>query len=114
MFSTHLESWRLTPDGDPIATPTSRLLPVRRLGTSAMLKVAVHPEEKRGNRLMAWWNGRGTARVLEHAGDAILMERAEETTSLAELSRQGRDDEASRIICTAVGRLHAPGSLPPR
>jgi streptomycin 6-kinase len=78
-----------------------------------MLKVAVHPEEKRGNLLMAWWNGRGAARVLEHAGDAVLIERAEETISLADLSRQGRDDEVSRIICATVGRLHAPGSLPP-
>jgi streptomycin 6-kinase len=114
MFSDYLELWELTPDGDPVVTPTSRLLPVRQGGRPAMLKVAVHPEERRGNLLMTWWNGQGAASVLEHAGDAILMERAQDTTSLAELARHGRDDEASRIICTTVGRLHAQGSAPPR
>ena len=113
MFSHYLERWGLTPDGDPIITPTSRLLPVRRGGVPAMLKVAVHPEERLGNLLMIWWNGQGAARVLAHAGDAILMERAEDATSLAELARNGRDDEASRMICATVARLHAPRSLPP-
>jgi streptomycin 6-kinase len=62
---------------------------------------------------MIWWNGQGAARVLAHTGDAILMERAEGGCSLAELARNGRDDEASRMICATVARLHAPRSLPP-
>jgi streptomycin 6-kinase len=112
MFSEYLERWKLTPDGDPIVTPTSRLLPVRRSGSPAMLKVAVHPEERRGNRLMTRWDGNGAARVLTHAGDAILMERAAQGISLADLARGGRDDEASRIICATVVRLHAHESPP--
>jgi len=40
-------------------------------------------EEKLGNQLMIWWNRKGTARVLAHAEDAILMERAEAGVSLA-------------------------------
>ena len=38
----------LTPDGKPIVTATSKLLPVRVNGLPAMLKIAVHYEEKRG------------------------------------------------------------------
>jgi streptomycin 6-kinase len=113
MFSDYLERWQLTPDGDPIITPTSRLLPVSRSGSTAMLKLAVHPEERRGNRLMTWWNGNGAACVLMHDGDAILMERASGGTSLADLARHGRDDEACRIMCAAVVRLHA-GESPPQ
>src|ERR1700722_6334453 len=113
MFSNYLERWRLTPDGDPIITATSRLLPVRRSGRPAMLKLAAHPEERRGNRLMARWNGQAAARVLAHDGDAILMERAEAGSSLSDLARDGRDDEASRIICATVARLHARRSSPP-
>ena len=113
MFSDYLERWQLTPDGDPIITPTSRLLPVSRSGSTAMLKLAVHPEERRGNRLMTWWSGNGAARVLMHDGDAILMERASGGTSLADLARHGRDDEACRIMCAAVVRLHA-GESPPQ
>jgi streptomycin 6-kinase len=40
MFDPHLTKWRLEPDGAPIATHASRLLPVRRGGSPAMLKVA--------------------------------------------------------------------------
>jgi streptomycin 6-kinase len=112
MFSDYLERWRLTPDGDPIITPTSRLLPVCRGGRPAMLKVATHPEERRGNRLMTWWNGDGAARVLMHDDEAILMERATQGRPLADLARHGRDEEASRIICAAVVRLHASQSPP--
>jgi hypothetical protein len=40
------------------------------------------------------------------------MERAHDGTSLADLTRSGRDDEASRIICTVLDRLHAPRNRP--
>jgi streptomycin 6-kinase len=113
MFSDYLERWTLTPDGDPIITRSSRLLPVRRDGVPAMLKVAMNAEERRGGAVMAWWNGQGAARVLAHDGNALLLERAVAGISLAKFARTGRDDEASRIICAAVAELHAPGSLPP-
>lgn len=107
MFGDYLARWALTPDGDPIVTRTSRLLPVRRQGVPAMLKISAEPEEKLGNRLMTWWGGEGSARVLAHSEDAILLERAESRTGLAELARSGRDDEATRIICAVVARLHS-------
>jgi streptomycin 6-kinase len=102
----------LIPDGEPIVTHSSRLLPVRRRGEPAMLKVALEAEEKLGATLMAWWDGDGAARVLAHAGDAVLLERAEGTVSLSHLARSGRDDEASRIICGVVAKLHAPRAKP--
>jgi streptomycin 6-kinase len=113
IFNDHLERWRLTPDGEPLITGSSALLAVRLDGAPAMLKVALHAEERRGGRLMAWWNGEGAARVLAQAGDAIVLERALGTRSLAALAREGRDDEATRIICAAVARLHAPRPSPP-
>ncbi len=111
----YFDLWRLIPDGDPIVTHSSRLFPVRRDGEPAMLKLAVVPEEKWGAELMVWWNGVGAARVLEHKDDAILLERATGRLSLADMARDGRDDEASCIICEAVSKLHAPRgiSLPP-
>jgi streptomycin 6-kinase len=111
-FDDYLTRWALTPDGDPIVTRTSRLLPVRWRGVPAILKVAMHPEEKLGNQVMQWWEGVGTARVLAHDDDALLLERAVRTTSLADLARTGRDDEASRIICHAIADLHTPRKKP--
>jgi streptomycin 6-kinase len=114
MFNEYLQRWKLTPDGKPVVTATSRLLPVRIGGVPAMLKLAVHEEEKRGGLLMVWWDGIGAARVLAHSDDAILMERATTDTPLADLARTD-DDQATRIICGVVEQLHAPrsGGAPP-
>jgi streptomycin 6-kinase len=113
IFGDYLERWELTPDGEPIITPTSRLLPVRSGGVPAMLKIAVLDEERLGGLLLNWWNGDGAARVLAHWENAILMERAEEGPSLADFARNNGDDEASRIICAVLARLHAPRGRPP-
>jgi len=78
-----------------------------------MLKVAVLDEERLGGRLMSWWDGYGAARVLAHEGDAILMERAQDCISLADMARNRRDDEASRILCEVLAQLHAPRGRPP-
>lgn len=112
MFDPYLARWGLTPDGDPIATHSSRLLPVRRGSVPAMLKVALEAEERWGATLMVWWGGDGAARVLAHEGDALLLERADGERSLAAMARDGRDDEASRIICAVAARLHAPRDRP--
>jgi len=114
IFRDRLQRWALTPDGAPIETRGSSLLPVRRRGVPAMVKIAMEDEERRGGALMAWWGGQSAARVLEHAGNAILLERAESQTLLADFARNGKDDEASQIICAVVAALHAPraGPLP--
>jgi streptomycin 6-kinase len=112
MFDDHCARWGLTPDGEPITTRSSRLLPVRRDGAPAMLKIAIAAEEQRGAALMAWWGGEGAARVLAHEGNALLMERAMGEGSLVEMVRAGRDDAASRILCDAASRLHAPRDRP--
>jgi streptomycin 6-kinase len=118
MFREYLRRWNLTTDGSAVMTPTSALLPVLWGNVPAMLKVAVLDEEKLGNQLMIWWNGDGAARLLAHAEDAILMERAETGISLADVAREGQDDEASRIMCAVLRQLHAqrayaPPALPP-
>ncbi len=78
-----------------------------------MLKISVAEEEKRAAGVMAWWNGDGAARVLAHDGDALLLERAEGNASLAQFARSGRDDDATRIICSVVERLHSHAGEPP-
>jgi streptomycin 6-kinase len=111
-FDNYIDNWRLTPEGNPIVTRTSRLLPVRWQGMAAMLKIAVEAEEELGNELMVWWDGQGVPFVLAREGKAILLERAQDGGSLADLVRVGRDDEATRIICDVVKQLHLPRSQP--
>jgi streptomycin 6-kinase len=109
----HLERWGLAPDGEPIITPTSRLLPVRLAGVPLMLKISILDEERRGGRLMRWWCGQGAARVLAHSNDAILIERADKALCLVDMARHGADEEASRTICAVVAQLHAHRAKPP-
>jgi streptomycin 6-kinase len=104
--------WHLVPDGAPMVTRTSHLLPVRQGGVAAMLKVATDDDERRGNRFMAWWAGDGAAAVLAEDGDAVLLERLEGEGALASMARGGADDEASRIIVSVAARLHAPRGAP--
>ena len=87
-----LSRWRLVPDGEPLVTPSSVLLPVRSNGAPAMLKLATVDEERRGGAVLAWWDGDGAARVLAREGAALLMERVDGSRSLAETARAGGDD----------------------
>jgi streptomycin 6-kinase len=112
MIDIYLSQWELIPDGKPIVTSTSRLLPVRHRGKPAMLKLATDEEERLGGVLMEWWDGDGAARVLARDDNALLLERAEGTASLAEMARTGRDDEACRVLCAVAARLHAPRPKP--
>ena len=61
---------------------------------------------------MTYWDGDGAAKVLGQKDDALLLERAEGKRSLADFARSGRDDEATRIICATVAKLHAPRPKP--
>jgi streptomycin 6-kinase len=112
-LGAHLAGWDLVPDGEPITTPSSFLLAVRRNGVPAMLKIAREDEERRGGALMVWWNGDGAARVLARHGPALLLERVDGPSSLAAMVAAGEDDEASRILCDVTTRLHAPRPGPP-
>jgi Streptomycin 6-kinase len=108
LFNTWLNRWGLTPDGEPVETHTSQLLPVVviRDGQKAILKITDDDSERIGCELMVWWNGNGAAKVLAHAAGAILLERATGTRSLADMSWTGNDTQACRIICHAASRLH--------
>ncbi len=112
MFQDYLTRWSLTPDGGPITTSTSHLLPVLFCNSPAMLKIALVAEEKGGGGLMAWWNGDGAARVFAQSEEAVLLERATGSKSLAEMAQEGRDDDTCRILCGVVAKLHAPRDLP--
>ncbi|MEY9951333.1 aminoglycoside phosphotransferase family protein [Leifsonia sp. EB34] len=106
--------WALTPDGPAFATPSSVLQPVLLAGRPAFLKLATHPEEAAGGRVLRWWAGRGSAPVLAADGDAVVLARATGDRSLAALAASGPDgdDEATRILCRAALRLHAVSDHP--
>lgn len=112
-FENYLLKWALRPDGEPIITHSSRLLPVTYEGRPAMLKVAVEKDEKLGNEVMVWWDGNGAAEVWAHDVEALLMERALGPANLKAMSMAGEDDAATRVLCAAARRLHGVPKPPP-
>lgn len=110
-----LKFWDLVPDGERIITHTSQLLSVqsRQNGEALMLKVTHNFDERLGAELMKWWNGNGAAMVIGYHGDALLMARANGKSSLLRMATNGEDDEASRIICRVVAKLHSTTGAPP-
>lgn len=112
-LDVYLTKWNLVADGDYILTTSSSLLPVRVAGMAAMLKVSTDPQGRVGIGAMEWWNGDGAARVLAREGDALLMERAAGSRSLAAMSRSGNDNEACRVLCATAQRLQTSRPNPP-
>ncbi|WP_241723631.1 aminoglycoside phosphotransferase family protein [Raoultella sp. HC6] len=110
MFSPWLSRWALIPDGEPVMTHTSQLLPVltAKEGMKAMLKLTADSSERTGCELMAWWDGRGAAQALAHEPGALLLARATGEASLSVMSRTGEDERACRIVCEVASRLHVP------
>ncbi|KFC67463.1 L-lactate dehydrogenase (Cytochrome) [Bosea sp. LC85] len=111
-FAAHLARWGLEPDGAPIVTHSSHLLPVRHDGAPTMLKLPEVPDERLGYLPLEYWAGEGAARLLARSptGDAMLLERATGRRSLSAMARSGADtdDEATAILCEAIAALHKP------
>lgn len=110
MFNQYLSRWGLIPDGEPIITHTSQLLPVITIkdNLKAMLKLTTDTNERVGCDLMVWWNGNGAAKVLAYADGAILLERAIGLSSLSTMSKVGQDEKSCQIICNVANKLHIP------
>jgi len=112
VFAPWLARWGLQPDGAPIVTLSSKLLPVRRGGEALMLKAAMQPEEIAGHALMGWWDGQGAARLEAAEDDAVLLERVTGRRSLAAMAGGGEDLAAMAILCDAAAALHTPRTAP--
>lgn len=102
-----LDRWRLRPDGEMRITGSSTLIPVRtESGAPAMLKIAYVDEEVRGGELLERLHGEGVARVLRRLDATVLLERATGGRDLVRMVGAGHDDDATRVLCEAAGRIH--------
>lgn len=100
--------WRFVPEGAPFETHSSWLRYGARDGVSALLKIyKPGSDEAVGACFLRLHEGCGVARVLESADDAALLERALPGTALDTLCTQGRDDEATHILCDIAERLQS-------
>jgi len=84
----------------------------QRHGEPVVLKVVKAPgDEWRCGEVVSAFGGRGMVRALEHVDGAALFERVVPGTELVELTRRGRDDEATLVLADVIGAM-APGVAP--
>jgi streptomycin 6-kinase len=82
-----------------------------RGGEPVVLKVVRREgEEWRSGEVLEAFDGRGIVRVYEHVPGAVLLERLDPGTPLAEMALAGNDDAATAILAEVVGRMSSTGS----
>lgn len=102
-----LARWRLLPASEPFETATSTVQFVEQRGAPCVLKLARERSgEETSVSALLHFAGRGAVRVLAHEGTATLLQRAQPGTPLSRLVIEGRDDEATGVICDAIAALH--------
>lgn len=94
------------------ATATSVLVYGKRAGQPVVMKLAKHAgDEWRSGEIAAAFGGRGVVKVYEFVGGAALLEHVQPGEQLATLAAAGRDDEATEILASLIGRM-SPGDAP--
>jgi streptomycin 6-kinase len=112
-LATRLATWNLAPDGALVETLSSWLIPVRRDGTPAMLKIFKPiSDERDAAAFLRYLDGKAAVRVIDADDAAVLMERADGPRSLASMAVSGSDVEAAEILAETVLQLHAPRAGP--
>jgi streptomycin 6-kinase len=103
--------WRVTVD-ESFETPSSVISYGRRDDRPVVLKVVKQRgDEWRSGEVLDAFAGRGVARVYEYVDGAMLLERLEPGTSLAELACTGGDDQATNILADVIASM-SPGDPP--
>ena len=75
-------------------------------GQPVVLKVArAQDDEWRAGDILAAFHGGGAARVLECGEGVVLLERAVPGESLVDLSKAGRDDEATAVLADIIAKM---------
>jgi streptomycin 6-kinase len=94
------------------ATETSLIVHGKRAGMPVVLKVVkAHGDEWRCGEMTEKFGGRGVVHVHEHMPGAALFEKLDPGEPLAALTLSGRDEEATGVLATLLGRM-VPGDPP--
>jgi streptomycin 6-kinase len=82
-----------------------------RGGEPVVLKVVRREgDEWRSGEVLQAFGGRGMVRVHAHVPGAVLLERLDPGTPLAEMALGGDDDEATAILAEVIARISSPDS----
>ena len=97
---------------DRFETESSVIAFGRRDDRRVVLKVVKRRgDEWHSGEVLRAFDGRGAACVLEHVEGAMLLERLEPGTSLAQIACDDRDEEATTVLAGVIASM-SPGRAP--
>jgi streptomycin 6-kinase len=106
------ERWSLTLEAHFPNIVINYVAPATRPdGTRCVFKISRHVDETRNEiAALRLWDGRGASRLIaaDEALGALLIERLEPGTMLAELVERGDDDAATLVAADVLGQLWRP------
>lgn len=103
-----VREWGITVH-DTLDTHSSFIAFGSRSDQPVVLKVVRQPgDEWRSGEVLEVFGAKGTVRVYEHVGGAVLLERLSPGTALVELALSGRDEEATEILARVIGEMSHP------
>jgi len=107
-LARYLDQWELSHPELLAKTFTSDLYKVEADGQTAVLKIlseAGATDERSAADVLKWYRGHGAIQLLRHDLGAMLLEYVD-GGDLTELVKNGRDDEATKIIADVLNTLH--------
>ena len=106
-LADHAKRWSVV-ISETMETNSSAIAFGVRDRAAVVLKVVKSPgDEWNAGRVLEAYDGRGSVRVLQWVGGAMLLERLEPATMLVELCANGRDDEATDILADVMAVMHS-------
>jgi streptomycin 6-kinase len=106
-IQSYAEKWGLVLERE-IQTASGTVWLARQGDLPVVLKLP-HPnsDETRQKDVLQHFHGNGAVRVIASDGAALLLERLTPGHHVVELTKDGQDDEATRIFCRVARQLHA-------
>ena len=103
----YADKWDLVLEKE-IQTLSGTVWLAKQGGLPVALKL-FHPntDEMRQKDMLQHFGGKGAVRVIAADGPALLLERLTPGRHVLELTKDGRDDDATRIFCRVARQLHA-------
>ena len=99
-------AWRVALAGSPRASPAALVAFGEVDGRPVVVKLARGDDEQRAAAALGHYAGHGAVRLLAARQGALLLERAVPGVPLTVQVRDGRDDDATLILCDIIAALH--------
>ena len=110
-LEAHAREWGVVVE-ETRQTPSSLIAYGRRGREPVVIKVVRGDgDESRAGEILEAFAGAGVVRVYEYTVGAMLLERLQPGTSLVDLVRAGRDEDATDALAVVI-RMMSPSHLP--